>query len=127
MNLLIKNVHGPLSDVNVACDGSMFIVFLSRTAIQKDDVTHIFGVELMCIRIQWITEPIIYGFNQVPSLDVYEPDKLLDPFFMGLTMFWAQTCVDLARCVKSIFFGLNQALNPDMCEFSEMSNLFFWT
>jgi hypothetical protein len=52
MNLLIKNVHGPLSDVNVACDGSMFIVFLSGTAIQKDDVTHIIGVELMCIRIQ---------------------------------------------------------------------------
>jgi len=43
MNLLKKNVHGPFSDVNVACDGSMFIVFLSRPAIQKVDVTHIFA------------------------------------------------------------------------------------
>jgi hypothetical protein len=71
MNLLKKNVHGPFSDVNVACDGSMFIVFLSRPAIQKVDVTHIFAqliIEFKRTRIQWITKLIIYGFSQVMDL-----------------------------------------------------------
>jgi hypothetical protein len=82
----------------------------------------------MCIRIQWITKLIIYGFNRVLSLDVYEPDKLPDLFFMGLIMFWVQTCVDLKRCQIHIFWA-QPSTKPRHVWFSQAkcyADPFFW-